>query len=127
MKLFTKEQRNRLLDNGRKRPENPKPVVKLFDPTGASTWLFTELDENGDTLFGLADLGLGFPELGYCSLNEITAHRGRFGLGIERDLHFEAKHPISVYAEAARNAGRIVETGDELAAAAERHTVKAQA
>ena len=127
MKLFTKEQRNRLLDNGRKRPENPKPVVKLFDPTGASTWLFTELDENGDTLFGLADLGFGFPELGYCSLDEISAHRGRFGLGIERDLHFEAKHPISVYAEAARNAGRIVESGAELDAAAERHTVRAQA
>ena len=127
MKLFTKEQRNRLLDNGRKRPENPKPVVKLFDPTGASTWLFTELDEDGDTLFGLADLGFGFPELGYCSLNEIAAHRGRFGLPIERDLYFEAKHPISVYAEAARNARRIVETGPELDAAAERHSVKAQA
>ena len=31
-----------------------------------------------------------------------------FGLGIERDLYFEAAFPLSVYAEAAHKAGRIV-------------------
>jgi hypothetical protein len=30
-----------------------------------------------------------------------------FGLGIERDLHFEADHPMSWYADKARSAGRI--------------------
>ena len=127
MKLITKKQREKLLKNGRNRPEDPKPVVKLFNPTGAATWLFTELDEDGDTLFGLCDLGFGFPELGYCSLKEISALRGRFGLSIERDLHFQAKHPLSTYAEAARNARRIVEFGPELDAAIENHRAKATA
>lgn len=42
---------------------DPVPLVKLFNPLGAATWLATELDEDGDTLFGLADLGFGCPEL----------------------------------------------------------------
>ena len=44
-------------------------MVKLFNPLGAATWMATELDEDGDTLFGLADLGFGCPELGYFSLS----------------------------------------------------------
>ena len=68
---------------------------------------------------GLADLGE--PELGYASLSEIASVRLRFGLGIERDLHFTpTQTPLSVYAEAARAAGRIVEFGPELEAAANR-------
>jgi hypothetical protein len=59
-----------------------------------------------DQLFGLTDLG--FPELGYWSLSEMQALRLPFGLGIERDLHFEGAFPLSIYAEAARQAGRIV-------------------
>jgi hypothetical protein len=40
------------------RPEpDPVPVVKFFNPRGFATWLATELGEDGDTLFGLADLG----------------------------------------------------------------------
>ncbi len=35
-------------------------------------------------MFGLCNLG--FPELGYVSLSEMLEVRGRFGLGIERDL-----------------------------------------
>ena len=127
MKLITKKQRKKLLKNGKNRPEDAKPVVKLFDPTGAATWLFIELDEDGDTLFGLADLGFGFPELGYSSLSEISALRGRFGLGIERDLYFKPKGPLSIYAEAARNARHIVEYGPELDAAIESHRAKATA
>lgn len=36
---------------------DPVPLVKLFNPLGAATWLATELDDDCDTLFGLADLG----------------------------------------------------------------------
>ena len=57
-----------------------------------------------DILFGLCDLGFGCPELGYVSLRELESVKGRFGLGIERDLHFKARYPLSVYAEAARQA-----------------------
>ena len=119
MKLLTKKQREQLLKNGRNRDRDHPPAVKFFNPCGAATWLFSELDEDGDTLFGLADLGFGTPELGYSSLAEIAAIRVRFGLGIERDLHFRAKATLSVYAEAARDAGRIVEHGPKLDAAAE--------
>ncbi len=130
MNLLTRRQRERLLANGRNRDRDHPPEVKLFNPCGAATWLFSELDpEDGDTLFGLADLGFGTPELGCSSLSEIAAVRVGFGLGIERDLHFRAKHPLSVYAEAARAAGRIVERGPELddVAAQPRKTAAARA
>lgn len=68
---------------------DPAPVVKLFNPIGPATWLASELDSDGDTLFGLADLGFGCPELGRFSLSEIAGLRLPFGLGIERDLFFE--------------------------------------
>ena len=122
MKLLTKRQRDRLLKNGRNPDRDHPPAVKFFNPCGAATWLFSELGEDGDTLFGLGDLGFGTPELGYSTLTEIAAIRVRFGLGIERDLHFRARYPLSIYTEAARAAGRIVEHGPELDEAAERST-----
>jgi len=57
--------------------------------------------------FGLCDLGLGCPELGYVSLLELRTVRGKLGLPIERDLHFEADKPISAYADEARIRGHI--------------------
>ena len=90
------------------RGHDPAPVVKFFSPVGAATWLATELDPDGDTLFGLADLGFGCPELGYFSLAEIEALRLPFGLTVERDLFFASRHPLSVWADAARSAGSIL-------------------
>lgn len=87
---------------------DPVPVVKFFNPCGAATWLATELDADGDTLFGLADLGFGCPELGSFSLAEIASVRLPFGLRIERDLFFSTTHPLSEWAEAARQAGSIL-------------------
>ena len=107
MKLLTREIRSKLLANGKMRPDDAKPVLKLFNPCGAGTWLFTELDEDGDTLYGLCDPGLGTPELGYASLSEMAALRLRFGLGIERDMHFKATETLGEYAAAAREEGRI--------------------
>src|SRR3546814_9705730 len=75
------------------------PVAKLFSPVGAATWLATELGEDGDTLFGLADLGFGCPELGSFSLSELASVRLPFGLGIERDLGFTSEVPLSRSAE----------------------------
>ncbi|MEA2959538.1 MAG: hypothetical protein QOJ58_5489 [Alphaproteobacteria bacterium] len=85
------------------------PAVKLFTPDGSATWLLTEADpDDPDRLFGLCDLGLGFPELGYVSLQELTQLRGRLGLPVERDNYFVADKPLSAYAEDARVKGRIV-------------------
>lgn len=108
MKLLTKALKVKLLANGIKRDQDHVPVVKFFNPTGAATWLISELDADGDQMFGLCDLGMGYPELGYVSLAELSAIKVRFGLGIERDLHFKGAKPLSVYADEARNKGRIL-------------------
>lgn len=107
------QQEQKLLQNGS--PEQAGldhiPVVKLFLPGSGCTWLLTELDpECPDIAFGLCDLGMGFPELGNVSLSEITSVKNKFGLSVERDLYFEAKYPISVYARAARVYSSIVES-----------------
>ena len=112
MVLLTKTLRQALLANGAHRDgleRDPVPVVKFFNPCGAATWLATELDADGDTLFGLADLGFGCPELGSFSLAELAGVRLPFGLRIERDLHFFTTHRLSEWAEAARRAGSIME------------------
>ena len=125
MKLVTADLRRRLLANGARRDADHVPVLKLFDPCGAATWLIAEMRPNDpDTLFGLCDLGHGFPELGNVSLAEIATVRGRLGLGIERDLQFAGRHPLSVYAAAAASTGYIIETGSELEAAAGRNLTK---
>ena len=121
MELVTPEQREKLLENGAQRGADHTPVVKLFNPCGAGTWLVTELDPEDESIaFGLADLGFGTPEIGSFSLSEFEAFQGPFGLGIERDLYFEGKFTLAVYAEAARAAGRVVEYGPELDAAGRR-------
>ena len=109
MILLTDDLRTRFQANGRQRGIDHVPLVKLFNPMGAATWLATELDSDGDTLFGLADLGFGCPELGSFSLRELASLRLPFGLGIERDLLFEATFPLSAYTEAAQETGSIME------------------
>jgi hypothetical protein len=105
MILLTDDLRERLLANGRDRGADHVPLVKFFNPLGEGVWLATELDADGDTLFGLADLG--YPELGSFSLEELVSIVLPFGMGIERDILFTGDFPISVWAEAAREAGSI--------------------
>ncbi len=119
MKLITEDIKAKLLANWCDENDEHKPVVKLFNPAGAATWLITEMNsENNDILFGLCDLGMGFPELGYVSLKELESVKVFAGLGIERDIHFDATYPLSVYTEAARAAQRITENREALAQAA---------
>lgn len=122
MKLLTKAIREKLLENGKltevaqiKGEDEPdhKPVVKFFNPYGAGTWLITEAERDEETddliMFGLCDLGVGFPELGNVSLNELSSLRFRGGLGIERDKYWEGTKPLSLYAEEAMLHGSIRE------------------
>ncbi len=120
MQLIPPDLRARLLRNGVARDADPVPVLKLFNPCGAATWLITEMrTDEPDLLFGLCDLGFGCPELGYVSLAELEGVKGPFGLGIERDLHFAGRFPLSVYAEAAHVAGCITESEPSLRQAAD--------
>jgi len=118
MALLTARDRVRLLANGDLRchqqqtdPEAAidfRPVVKLFTPDAGCTWLLTELDpKDPDLAFGLCDLGLGFPELGYVRLTDLAGVRGGLGLPVERELYFAPDKTLSAYAAEARVAGRI--------------------
>ena len=99
---------------------DPLPVAKFFNPAGAAMWIATELDEDDDTLFGLADLGFGCPELGVFSLAELSSVRLPFGLFIERDQHFAPMRPLSVWADTARRMGSIILAEAELRRTADR-------
>ncbi len=129
MKLLTNSIREKLLRNGRIRDwlaESGKaeadfiPIVKLFTPDAQCTWILSELDPiEPDIAFGLCDLGMGCPELGSVRISELESVRGRLGLPVERDLYFNARHTLSVYARAASNASAITECADALRQAAE--------
>jgi hypothetical protein len=54
-------------------------------------WYVTEVDKEEGLAFGHCDLGMGFPEWGYVSLIELEETRGRYGVAVERDVHFQPK------------------------------------
>lgn len=113
MKLLTEALKKQLIANWNLNADGEdlidfKPVVKIFNPIGAATWLLTEMKPDEDIAFGLCDLGQGFPELGYVSLSEMESYRGVWGTTLERDLGFKPDKTISQYADEARIAGRIV-------------------
>lgn len=104
---------NELLANGHRTAGgdefDPKPVIKLFTPDAGATWLLSEIDpDDEDLAFGLCDLGMGLPEIGWVRLSELAALRGPMGLPIERDEWFKADAELSSYAASARIEGRIV-------------------
>ncbi|MEK1932903.1 MAG: DUF2958 domain-containing protein [Pararhizobium sp.] len=113
MQLITGNIRTTLLENGARFAEDPDfdpiPVVKLFTPDDAATWLITSAKpDEPDVLFGLCDLGFGFSERGSVRLFEIENIRGLLGMPVERDLCFRPSKPISAYTSAAISRGTIV-------------------
>ena len=111
MRLLTKEITTKLLRNGESanRDKDHKPVVKFFGGSSC-TWLITEIDPNYENLlYGLCDLGMGSPELGYVSLQELESIKfPPFGLGVERDRYFKADKTLSQYHNEAIEAHRII-------------------
>jgi hypothetical protein len=103
MKILTKEVLNAFKKQGycgNKQTKDIKIVMKLFNPTGAGTWyLYEKVDE--DIYWCFANLGdIDCAECGTVSMFELMAFRGRFGLGIERDMHFT---PLSMSLEECMN------------------------
>jgi len=104
MKLLTKKLEKRFAQVGRQEHiKDPLVIAKFFNPTGAGTWFATEYDPKEEIFFGYASIfGDWNDEWGYFSLEELQSYRGKFGLGIERDLYFEeqkASQVIKKYTE----------------------------
>ena len=122
MKLFTLNQYARLVANGEASQADEidhDPVVTLFTPDANATWLISKIDPSeSDRAFGLCDLGMGCPELGYGSIAALTQLREPLRLPVKRDMHFDADKTLTAYAEAARRVGRFRQTlaqGDQVA------------
>lgn len=108
MKILTQEVLNAFAKQGKtgnKSMKDIKIVLKLFNPTGAGTWYLYE-KEDEDIYWGFVNLN--DPEMSECgtvSMSKLMAFKGRFGLGIERDMHFK---PLSMSLE---EVIRIVKSG----------------
>ncbi|HCT4781784.1 TPA: DUF2958 domain-containing protein [Pseudomonas aeruginosa] len=112
--LITDEERARLLANGQARAAgqaiDPLPVVRLFTPDAHVTWLLSELDPiDGDTSFGLIDLGIGLPALGTVKLSGLAGIVGPNKQPVMRDRYFQPTRPLSEYVRLAHENGSITD------------------
>ncbi|NYT25959.1 DUF2958 domain-containing protein [Alcaligenaceae bacterium] len=112
--LITDEERAQLLANGLAQaaghPFDPLPVVRLFTPDAYLTWLLVALDPaDGDTAYGLIDLGLGMPELGTIQLSVLASIVGPHEQPVMRDRYFQAVRPLSEYVRLAQENGSITD------------------
>ena len=98
MELLTPELLAEFKEVGSQADEkDPLIIAKFFNPTGAGTWYATEYDDKSQIFFGYVSIfGDHNDEWGTFSLAELQSFRGHFGLGIERDLHFEKKRASEV-------------------------------
>ena len=87
MKLITADIQKKL-DKNFAEQNDEDIVLKLFNPCGGQTWLITQMEPDGDIMWGLADLGFDCVEYGTISMNELKAFKGPLGIGIERDMYF---------------------------------------
>lgn len=115
-RLIPQELREKMIENARDmlkgREDDHPPVVKLFSIAGNATWLLSELNPFEPTIaYGLCDLGMGSPELGYVTLEELESiqHPSLPIPLVVRDEHFDAEYLMSVYVEAARQHQGITE------------------
>lgn len=110
--LTTANQRAQLLAYGEMRAAgqsiDPLPVVRLFTPDAHATWLLAALNPvDGDTAWGLIDLGIGMPELGTFKLSDLARIVGPLQKPVLRDLYFRASRPLSEYVRLAQADGSI--------------------
>jgi hypothetical protein len=83
--------------------QDPLIIARFFNPTGAGIWYATEYDPKTSTLFGYVSIfGDWNDEWGSFSLDELQSYRGKFGLGIERDVYFLEQPASQVIAYPAR-------------------------
>lgn len=112
--LVTADERARLLAHGAALAAGQQldllPVVRLFTPDAHVTWLLVSLDPaDGDTAYGLIDLGIGMPALGTVKLSDLAGIVGPRELPVRRDLYFQAVCPLSEYVRKAEENGAMTD------------------
>ena len=110
--LATEEERTRLLAHGQARAAgqdiDPLPAVRLFTPDAHATWLLASLDPaDGDTAYGLIDLGIGMPALGTVRLSDLASIVGPRQRPVMRDRYFQPTRRLSEYVRLAQEDGSI--------------------
>lgn len=90
MKLLTKELEQRFAQVGSQAEvEDPLVIARYFNPTGGQTWYAISYSPDDCMFFGYVSLFNDYNnEFGYFSLIELESIKGKFGLGIERDLYY---------------------------------------
>lgn len=90
MKLLTGALEKRFAEIGSQENEkDPIFIAKFFHPVVGFYWFASEYDPKTKTFFGYASLFHDEnDEYGYFSLEELESVK-KFGLGVERDLHFK--------------------------------------
>lgn len=82
------------------------PVCLITIEGTGIAWALTEADpEYPDRLFGLCDLGMGFPEIGYVSLWELTRTLKQVPLKVDTET---LTQPLSFYQRMAQVRGGLV-------------------
>ena len=114
LSLITETELTQMLANGRARAAgqsiDPLPVVRLFTPDAHATWLLAALDPvDGDTAYGLCDVGIGMPALGTVKLSELESIIGPLKCPVMRDLYFRATRTLSEYTRLAQLNGSIMD------------------
>lgn len=85
-------------------------MVRLFTPDAHATWLLAALDpEDGDTGWGVCDVGIGMPELGTIKLSDLASIVGPRKQPVMRDRYFQALRPLSEYLRLMQENGGIVD------------------
>jgi len=88
MKLITAAILKRLQKNFETHNNEDIPL-KLFNASGGQTWLITQIEPDGDIMWGLADLGFGIVEYGPISLNELLECKRTMGSQFMRTMGFQ--------------------------------------
>ena len=112
--LLTDQERTQLLTHGKERAAgiaiDPLPVVRLFTPDAHAIWLLAALNPaDGDTAFGIMDVGIGMPDLGEIKLSDLASIVGPRQQPVMRDRYFKAVRPLSEYLRLAQENGSIVD------------------
>jgi len=66
---------------------DPLVIAKYFNPVGAQTWYMTEFDPQDEIFFWFVTW-MPFPEWGTIALSDFIGLDLKWGMKIERDLHF---------------------------------------